>query len=122
MQKIFVVEHSAWRQMKENFQIYLPYQFCLRVQSVNGDAQLSHEKMKTLFFWNMSKSRRLTLTFFPTMFSTVLFNTMFNTIISAFRDKGDSQPFVINPFTTDVRAFKIWMGSNVQASGKSILL
>ena len=97
-------------------------QFCLRVQSVNGDAQLSHEKMKTLFLWNMSKSRRLTSTFFPTMFSTVLFNTMFNTIFSAFRDKGDSQPFVINPFTTDVRAFKIWMGSNVQASGKSILL
>ena len=23
--KIFVVEHSAWRQMKENYQIYLPY-------------------------------------------------------------------------------------------------
>ena len=24
-QKIFVVEPSAWRQMKENYQIYLPY-------------------------------------------------------------------------------------------------
>ena len=30
----FVVEHSAWRQMKENYQIYLPFQFYLRDQSV----------------------------------------------------------------------------------------
>ena len=51
--------------MKENYQIYLPYQFCPRVQSVGGDAQLSHKKMKTLFLSIMSKSRRQTLTFFP---------------------------------------------------------
>ena len=63
--KIFVIEHSAWRQMKENYQIYLPYQFHWRPQSVGGDAQLPHKKMKTLFLSNMSKSRRLTLTFFP---------------------------------------------------------
>ena len=31
-----------------------------------GEPQLSHEKMKTLFFSNMSKSRRLTSNFFPT--------------------------------------------------------
>ena len=24
---MFVIEHSAWRQIKENYQIYLPYQF-----------------------------------------------------------------------------------------------
>ena len=65
MRKIFVVEHSAWCQMKENYQIYLPYQFHWRPQSVGGDAQLSHKKMKTLFLTNMSKSRRLTSTFFP---------------------------------------------------------
>ena len=32
----------------------------------NGDPQLFHKKMKTLFLSNMSKSRRLTTTFFPT--------------------------------------------------------
>ena len=62
MQKIFV-EH--WRQMKENYQIYLPYQFHWRAHSPGRDSQLPHKKMKTLFLWNMSKSRRLTSTFFP---------------------------------------------------------
>ena len=28
--KILVVEHSAWRQMKENYQIYSSCRFCLR--------------------------------------------------------------------------------------------
>ena len=51
--------------MKENYQIYLPYQFRLRDQSAGRDPQLSHKKMKTLFLSNMSKSRRLTSTFFP---------------------------------------------------------
>ena len=53
--------------MKENYQIYLPYQFHWRPQSVGGDPQLPHKKMKTLFLSNMSKSRRLTSTFFPTI-------------------------------------------------------
>ena len=53
--------------MKENYQIYLPYQFRFRPQSVDRDTQLPHKKMKTMFLWNMSKSRRLTSTFFPTM-------------------------------------------------------
>ena len=35
--KIFVVEHSAWRQMKENYQIYLPYQFHWRPHSVDRE-------------------------------------------------------------------------------------
>ena len=48
------MEHSAWRQMIENHQIYFPYQFCLNT--------FSHE-MKTMFFWNMSNGPRLTLTF-----------------------------------------------------------
>ena len=52
--------------MKENYQIYLPYQFHWRPQSVGGDSQLPNKKMKTMFLWNMSKSRRLTSTFFPT--------------------------------------------------------
>ena len=51
--------------MKENYQIYLPYQFHRRPHSVDWDAQLSHKKMKTMFLSNMSKSRRLTSTFFP---------------------------------------------------------
>ena len=51
--------------MKENYQIYLPYQFHWRAHSLGGDAQLSHKKMKSLFLSNMSKSRRLTSTFFP---------------------------------------------------------
>ena len=63
--KIFVVENSAWRQMKENYQIYLPYQFCLRAHSLGRDSQLSHKKIKTLFLSNMSKSGRLTSTYFP---------------------------------------------------------
>ena len=51
--------------MKENYQIYLPYQFHWRPHSAGRDAQLPHNKMKTLFLSNMSKSRRLTSTFFP---------------------------------------------------------
>ena len=65
MRKIFVVEHSAWRQMKENYQIHLPCQFHLRGQLVDRDPQLSYKKMKTMFLLNMSKSWRLTSTFFP---------------------------------------------------------
>ena len=53
--------------MKENYQIYLPYQFHWRPQSALGDSQLPNKKMKTLFLSNMSKSRRLTSTFFPIM-------------------------------------------------------
>ena len=62
---MFIVENSAWRQMKENYQIYLPYQFHWRPQSLDRVSKLSNKKMKTLFLWNMSKSRRLTSTFFP---------------------------------------------------------
>ena len=76
--KIFVVEHSAWRQMKENYQIYLPYQFHWRAQSVDWDAQLSHKKMKTMFLTNMSKSRRLTSTFFPIMLSHGCFSFIYS--------------------------------------------
>ena len=61
--KIFVIEHSAWRQMKENYQIYLPYQFHRRPQSAGWVPRFPHKKMKTMFLSNMSKSRRLTLTF-----------------------------------------------------------
>ena len=67
MQKIFVIESSIWRQMKENYQIYLPYQFHWRAHSVGGYPQLPRKKMKTLFLSNMSKNRRLTSTFFPIM-------------------------------------------------------
>ena len=52
-------------EMKENHQIYLLYQFCLKDQLVDGDAQISYKKMKTLFLSIMSKSRRLISTFFP---------------------------------------------------------
>ena len=62
-----MVKHSAWRQMKENYPIYLPYQFHWRAHSVGGVAQFLHKKMKTMFLSNMSKSRRLTLTFFLIM-------------------------------------------------------
>ena len=51
--------------MKENYPIYLPYQFHWRPQSALGDPQLPNKKMKTPFLSNMSKSRRLTSTFFP---------------------------------------------------------
>ena len=37
MRKVFALEHSAWRQMKENYQIYLTYQFRPRVQSALRD-------------------------------------------------------------------------------------
>ena len=65
MRKILAVEHFAWCQMKKNYQIYLPFQFHLRAQSAGRGAQLSRKKIKTLFLSNMSKSRRLTSTFFP---------------------------------------------------------
>ena len=35
------------------------------VQSVDEDTKLPRKKMKTMFLSNMSKSRRLTTTFFP---------------------------------------------------------
>ena len=40
-------------------------QFQTIVQSLNLDSKLPHKKMKTMFLSNMSKSRRLTSTFFP---------------------------------------------------------
>ena len=68
--KVFVVENSAWYQIKENYPNYLHYQFHLKVHSLDWDSQLSHKKGKTMFLWNMSKNWRLT--FFPLMrFSTV---------------------------------------------------
>ena len=51
--------------MKKNYPNYLPYQFCLRAHSLDWDPQLSHKKMKTMFLLSMSKSRKLTSTFFP---------------------------------------------------------
>ena len=51
--------------MKENYQIYLPYQFHRRPHSVDWDPQLANKKIKTMFLSNMSKGRRLTSTFFP---------------------------------------------------------
>ena len=41
------------------------YQFHMRPYSVGRDSQLPHKKIKTQFLSNMSKSRRLTSTFFP---------------------------------------------------------
>ena len=64
---MFIVENSAWRLMKENYQIYLSYQFHWRLHSALWDPQLANKKMKTMFLSNMSKSRRLTSTFFPIM-------------------------------------------------------
>ena len=64
MRKIFIVEHSAWRQMKENYQIYLSYQFHWRPQSAGRDPQLSHKKMKTMFLSNMSTSQKTDFDFF----------------------------------------------------------
>ena len=52
-QKIFFSKTSVWRQMKENFQIYLPYQFCPRVQSARWDPQLPNKKLKTTTFFPM---------------------------------------------------------------------
>ena len=54
--------------MKENYPIYLLYLFHWRAHSPRWDAQLPHKKMKTMFLSNMSKSRRLTSTFFPITF------------------------------------------------------
>ena len=47
------IHDPAWRQMKENHQIYLPYKLHWRSQSVGGDPQLPNKKMKTLFLSNM---------------------------------------------------------------------
>ena len=52
--------------MKENYQIYLPYQFHWRPHSLDRVLKILNEKIKTMFLSNMSKSRRLTSTFFPT--------------------------------------------------------
>ena len=66
--------------MKENYQIYLPYQFRLRDQSAGRDPQLPHKKMKTMFLSNMSKSRRLTSTFFPIIAYNLYYGTNHNDI------------------------------------------
>ena len=36
------LENSTWRQMKENYQIYLPYQFRLRAHSVDREPEFPH--------------------------------------------------------------------------------
>ena len=51
--------------MKENYQIYLPYQFHRRPQSAGWVPRFPHKKMKTMFLSNKWKSRSLTSTFFP---------------------------------------------------------
>ena len=51
--------------MKENYPIYVSCKFYWTLQSAGWDFKLSHKKIKTLFLSNMSKSRRLTQTFFP---------------------------------------------------------
>ena len=55
--------------MKENYQIYIPYQFCPRVQSAGRDPQLPNKKMKTLFLSNTVEPRNNgfqgTSSFFP---------------------------------------------------------
>ena len=47
---IFFVENSAWCQMKENYLIYIPFQFCLRDQLVNREYEnhVSLEYVKKL--------------------------------------------------------------------------
>ena len=50
--------------MKENYQIYLLYQFHWRPHSLNRDPQLPHKKMKTLFLEYVKKSKT-DFDFFP---------------------------------------------------------
>ena len=47
--KMFNIEHSAWFQVKENYHIYVPYQFYLRIHSLDQKLQLSHKKQKLYF-------------------------------------------------------------------------
>ena len=60
--KIFVVEHLALRQMKENYQTYLPYQFRWRPQLVDPDTQLPQKKRKSHVSLEKSKTN---FDFFP---------------------------------------------------------
>ena len=53
---ILVLEYFAWRQIRENYKIYLPYKFHRRPQSAVWEPQLANNKLKTMFLWNMSKS------------------------------------------------------------------
>ena len=53
--------------MKENYKINLTSHFRPRVQSFDREPQLSYKKMNTMFLWKISKSRKLTSTFFPTI-------------------------------------------------------
>ena len=46
--------------MKENYQIFLPYQFRLSAHLLDQEPEFSHKKTKTMFLWNLSKRRRLT--------------------------------------------------------------
>ena len=51
------------------------------MQSLGEDSQLPHKKMKTLFLSNMSKSRRLTSTFFPIIVVAFVFFVVFVVVV-----------------------------------------
>ena len=55
--EIFVIEHSAWCQMKENYQIYLLYQFHWNPQSVDWQPQLMQKKKKHVSFKYVKKMK-----------------------------------------------------------------
>ena len=57
--EILIIEHSAWRQMKQNHQIHLPLVLSKASQLIDREPQISNKKMKTMFLWNMSMSQRL---------------------------------------------------------------
>ena len=92
--------------MKENYQIYLPYQFHWRAHSVGGDAQLPHKQMKTLFLSNMSISRRLTSTFFP-INATSLYQLFFKVKTNRYQRQMSAFKAAIQSQHTNAQNFTI---------------
>ena len=51
--------------MKENYQIHLPYQFCLKAHSLGGEPQLPNKKIKNPVSLEYVKKSKTDFDFFP---------------------------------------------------------
>ena len=84
------VSHSAktWYRIRTHIHYNTSNGSYCRDQSARWDSQLSHKKMKTMFLSNMSKSRRLTSTFFPIIWKCLHLRPIWHLLSSRLRIKG----------------------------------
>ena len=99
MQKIFIVEHSAWRQMKENYQIYLPYQFHWRPQSAGWVPRILNKKIKKPVFLEYVKKLKTDFDFFPDQHPILIKRNCLNDFWKFFKSRPRKM-LSLNLFTT----------------------